>query len=315
MAKTHETIPPPPRSILKHPFASKLAQRLLFFGEIVHKLHPSPSLSLPHEICLRVASFLLLPGLKGIPAFCKCKFWRGELHRIKEDNRKTLRLCAICGKLTSFAVEILPALHIGVGIGLKVGWRNCNGNHMHIEMDGTIAVRHRSSRIHSHRCVVANEWLFRGSATYKLTLRQLAVPGGIGIGIVSQKAKINECHDWVPGLRQQSWGFIGAERSVSQVPGEAIPLLTCACFMCTSVPSKDVDAAQAIFSHQPELQAGDVVSVNLERNADAKGTLIRISTSRGCGCVEIHSEEDVDDGIALACSLKYAGDGVELTRL
>ena len=301
-----------------HPFASKLTERLLFLGDIVHKLHPSPSLSLPREICLRVASFMLVLG-SGLQEFCKCKFYRGDFHRThrineEEDNRKTLSLCAICGKLTSLTAEILPALRIGVGIGLNVGWRNCNGTHAHIEMDDTIAIRHRSSRVHSHRCVVANEWLFRGSATYTIAIRQLAVPGGIGIGIISQKADVNGCHDWVPGLREHSWGFIGVERSVSQVMGESIPLLTCECFVCASVAAKDVDAAQAIFSHQPQLQAGDVIRVNLERNA-TKGTTIRVVSSRGSGCVEMQTDEDVDDGIALACSLKYAGDGVELTRL
>ena len=194
------------------------------------------------------------------------------------------------------------------------------------------AMRHRRSGLHSFRSIVASEWLLRGRATYIVELTTLRSPSAFGIGCVSPAANVNSDTAWAPGPPAwqngdgQNFGFCWEGREEDSPHHEIRALdepgqtLSFAGEPCLAV-GRTVDDADEVW-----LQQGDTLRATLDVDRQSLGVVVlRPGHAQPVASLWTESREHAGETLrlesasttatmALTIALKFAGDGVRITR-
>lgn len=181
-----------------------------------------------------------------------------------------------------------------------------------------MAVRHRGSAFHSFRTVVSNEWVLGGVVAYTLHVEALRASAAMAIGAITPRASVNSDIAWAVGTsdREHAWGYcMERPQEEASLPNHenreqrALPAGTRV--VCGGPGAVMLSSEENRML--PLVREGDTILVMLE---PTKGRLTLQLGTTDTDIVQLQLPNSaIGHPLALAVSLKYAGDAVRISRV
>ncbi|KAJ1463344.1 hypothetical protein M885DRAFT_584170 [Pelagophyceae sp. CCMP2097] len=242
--------------------------------------------------------------------------------RYADDSVASFVVCCGCGKCRALSANV--DAQSACTVRRQMSWLQNPHFHVGTGAPRHVAERHRASRWHNFRGMVADEWVVSGSATYRVQVLALFA-AEFALGVVRRGCAVNSLNDWVPGYEaesaalvcgpQQLLGRWDAAADVS--PPGLYSKFACAACVHDSAPRGRRAACESckstgIASHHccvPGLQVkpGDVLDVRVDVQAS-----MCAFTLNGAPLGTIRAPPGP---LALVVGLMYARDSVAVTRM